>query len=689
MHRRTFVTWVGAILLALASAATAQTPRPMTIVDLLNVPGLSDAELSPDGRQLVYALSTADWERNRRVNHVWRVNVDGSGSVQLTNGTEGESGPAWSPDGSRIAFLARRGSGSEEETQIFLLPNTGGEAIPLGKHPTSVSNITWSPDGRFIYLIAADDKTEEEKAKEEDKDDVFAFDENFKQRHLWRMSLADAKATRITSGDFSVGQYSVSLDGMWIAHHRAPSPLIGDGGKSEVWVMGAAGDNPRQLTRNGVGESGAALSPDNQQLLFLADGSERFEPYFNSKIFLMPGAGGPARLLMGPEAFAIGSARWSADGRSIFFVASSGVRSDLYRYDVARGRQERLTTGDHAISGWRYQAKSGTHLFGMNESANPGDLWTLASTAGAQPVRVTRVFDYLARDYRLPRQEAVQWKGADGVTVEGMLYYPLDYQAGQRYALVVQTHGGPRAADQFGFPSASNYEAVLASKGYFVLQPNYRGSTGYGDAFLRDMVGHYFNQAHLDVMTGVDHLIARGMVDGDRMAKMGWSGGGHMTNKIITFTNRFKAASSGAGAVNWISMYAQSDTRTFRTPWFGGTPWQTNAPIDNYWDSSPLKDIAKVTTPTLVLVGQNDVRVPMPQSVELYRALKSNGVPTRLYVAPREPHGWQELRHRLFKANVELEWFEKWVMGRTYTWEKPPASAAPVAAGGNGDGRGR
>ena len=146
-----------------------------------------------------------------------------------------------------------------------------------------------------------------------------------------------------------------------------------------------------------------------------------------------------------------------------------------------------------------------------------------------------------------------------------------------------------------------------------------------------------------------------------------------MTNKIITHTDRFKAASSGAGAVNWISMYGQSDVRIYRTPWFGGTPWQKDAPIDVYWEHSPLKDIWKVTTPTLVLVGENDIRVPMPQSVELYRALKSNGVPTHLYVAPREPHGWRELRHELFKVNVELDWFEKHALGRDYLWEEAPS----------------
>jgi dipeptidyl aminopeptidase/acylaminoacyl peptidase len=170
---------------------------------------------------------------------------------------------------------------------------------------------------------------------------------------------------------------------------------------------------------------------------------------------------------------------------------------------------------------------------------------------------------------------------------------------------------------------------------------------------------------------------------------MGWSAGGHMTNKIITFTDRFKVASSGAGAANWISMYAQSDHREFRTPWFGGTPWQANAPIDLYWNHSPLKDVAKVKTPTIFLVGQEDPRVPLPQSVEMFRALKSNGVPTHLYVAPREGHGWTELRHRLFKLQIEMEWFEKYIHGRAYGWEavpgeekKEPAKVSTVAGRG-------
>lgn len=654
------------------SAALAQDKRPMSLVDLLEVPNLSDPQVSPDGRQLVYVLGRTDWKANKRIDHLWRVGSDGSGAVQLTYGEEGESSPRWSPDGKWIAFVAKRGE--SKESQIYLLSNSGGEAEPLTKHETSVSSLSWTPDGSAIYFLVPDPKTGEEKEKEKLKDDVYAFDENFKQRHLWRIGISDRTEKRISEGNHSVLSYRLSQDGKKIAFHRAPSPLIDDEKHGEVWVMDAEGRGAVQLTRNGVAENGAELSPDNSQVLFTSDSNERFEPYYNGNIFLVLATGGPARLAIPDLPYDAGQASWSKGGDAIFFVANTGVRSELFRVSLATRKLEQLTRGDHAVGAWRLSTTAGQHVMTIDEPANAGDVWMMPASGQGTPRQVTHVFDYLARDFKLPRQEATQWKGADGVTVEGLVYYPLDYQQGKAYPLVVQTHGGPAASDKFGFGRWSSYTQVLAAKGYAVLKPNYRGSTGYGNDFLRDMVGHYFKNAHLDVMAGVDHLIKLGVADPNRLVKMGWSGGGHMTNKIITYTDRFKAASSGAGAANWISMYAQSDVRTYRTPWFGGTPWQENAPIDLYWEHSPLKYIHKVKTPTIVLVGQEDVRVPPPQSVELYRALKSNGVPTRLYIAPREPHGWQELRHELFKMNVELDWFERHAMGREYTWEKAPAA---------------
>jgi dipeptidyl aminopeptidase/acylaminoacyl peptidase len=643
----------------------------MRIVDLIDLPSIRGPRLSPDGDQLLYVRSEADWTENRAIGHIWRSDIEGGEAMQLTYGERGESSPLWSPDGSHIAFLTRRGD--DEHEQIYLMRTAGGEAWRLTDHPTGVGSIEWSPDGEYLYFLARDEKADEQRASEEKKDDVYAFDENYQQRHLWRVDVTSGEEEPLSEGDYSIGSYRLSRDGNSIALTRAPTPLYDDSDESEVYVMGAEPDaDPRRITDNDVPEGGVELSPDGSQVLFVSSSNEHFEFYYNDNLFVAPATGGPARLLLPEMPYEVFGATWSADGRYVYFVANTGVRQDLFRVDLASERHERLTEGDHSVGGWSYYPKLRRHVFQISERTNPGDVWVLDERRGARPIQVTHLFDDLQDTYLLPRQEAIQWTGADGVMVEGLLFYPLDFQEGRRYPLIVQTHGGPASSDRFGFGSPWDYVQVLTAMGYMVLQPNYRGSTGYGDDFLRDMVGHYFQNAHLDVMAGVDHLIARGLVDGERMGKMGWSAGGHMTNKIITFTDRFKAACSGAGAANWISMYGQSDVRIYRTPWFGGTPWEANAPIDIYWENSPLSDVAKVTTPTIFLVGENDVRVPMPQSVEMFRALEANGVPTHLYVAPREPHGWGELRHRLFKANVELDWFERWVMDRDYEWEKAP-----------------
>ncbi|MYB32329.1 MAG: S9 family peptidase [Acidobacteria bacterium] len=670
MLRSRFFFALSFVLLG-AALASAQAKRPMTIVELIDVPSLGSPRLSPDGSQILFTRTDTDWKKNGRTTHVYRINADGSGEVQLTNGEDGESSPRWSPDGTRVAFLAKRGE--DEHTQIYVMRNRGGEASPLTEHDSSVGSFQFSPDGKHIFFVASDPKSSEEKKKDRLQDDVFAFDEDYKQRHLFRVAAdgdGPQKGKRLTEGDYSVIGFRLSDDGMRIAHHRSVSPLVDNRDEGEVWLMDSDGGNAVQLTDNTVSEFGAQLSPDGAHVMFLSDSSADFETYFNDNIFVLPAAGGAHRVLYEDMPHEVNGARWAPDG-SIYFTANTGVRTELFHGTLDDDAPRALTAGDHSLTGWNFSAAAGKHVFGISNRENNGDLHLLPADGG-DPMKVTSVFDYLAETFELPVQEAVRWKGDDGAEVEGLLYYPLDYQEGQRYPLVVQTHGGPAASDKFGFGRWGSYVQVLTARGWAVFKPNYRGSTGYGDAVLRDMVGHYFRQSHLDVMTGVDHLIELGIADGDRMAKMGWSGGGHMTNKIITHTDRFKAAASGAGAVNWISMYGTSDVRIYRTPWFGGTPWQEDAPIDLYWGHSPLKDIYKVTTPTIVLVGENDVRVPPEQSVELYRALKSNGVDTHLYIAPRAPHGWRELRHQLFKVNVEIDWFERHVRGIEYEWETAP-----------------
>ena len=655
------------IFLFPAIDAAADDRPGMSIVDMLNVPELSSPQLAPDGAAVVYELAEADWKQNKQITHIWRQSVSGGDPVKLTNGKEGESEPRWSPDSKFLAFLAKRGD--DEEAQIYLLNMTGGEALRVTTHGSAVSDITWANDAGSIYFLADVPKTEDEKKKEELQDDVFQFDEDKKHKHLWRVTLGNDEAQKITDGDFTIRSYALSRDGGNILVVRAPQPILNAIFEAELYLIDTDGEHWVQLTDNDHAEQLGELSPNGSSVFYLADVNESGQPYFNNNLFVVPSSGGDAQMLLPDMPYEIDDASWSADGRSIFFIANTGVRTDLFSVNVDSGEYERLSEGDHAIGDWQYLPDLNAHVSSLSTADNPGDVWQIRDGKFS---RLTRIFDTLAEEYFLPRQEAISWRGADGVTVEGLLYYPRDFEEGKRYPLAVQTHGGPASSDKFRYPGTGSYMQILTDRGWLVFRPNYRGSVGYGDAFLRNMVGHYFDQAHLDVMTGVDHLIESGIADPQRMIKMGWSGGGHMTNKIITHTDRFKAASSGAGAANWISMYGQTDIRIHRENWFGGSPWVKDAPIEKFWEASALREVWKVKTPTLVLVGEKDERVPAPQSVELYRALMANGVDTHLYIAPREPHGWKELRHRLFKVNVELEWFDRHALGRDYEWEMAP-----------------
>lgn len=646
--------------------------RNMSLVDILNIPKLSSVKISPDGNSILYLLAESDWKKNKQISHIYKINTDGTNRVKLTNGEKGEKNPIWSPDSEKIAFVARR---SEFKTnQIYVINSSGGEANLLSNHETSVSSIRWSKGGKYIYFLASDPKSKIEKEKKKLKDDVYEFDNNYKQKHLWKISISDQIETKLTDGNFSINSYEFSKDGEYISIRKSNSPLREDADHSEIWIMNKSGGDLARITKNNVPESNPQISPDNNTILFLADANEKFEYYYEKNLFISNIDEISIKMLLPDFHHEILDSKWSTSGKFIFIHANLGVHTQLFKYDLSTNQLEQLTEGNHAIKSWQYLSSKNLHIFQLTNQNNPGDVWILDEKTSKKPYRVTNEYKYLAESFNIPKQEVVSWKGEDGTLVEGLLTYPINYEKGKKYPLNVQTHGGPRSSDKFGIWRWRTYIPFFASQGYFVLAPNYRGSTGYGDEFLRDMVGNYFNQSHLDVIAGAKHLVNQGLVDSTMMVKSGWSAGGHMTNKIITFTNIFKAASSGAGAFNWISMYGQSDTRKQRTDWFGGTPWEKEAPIDSYIKSSPLNEIWKANTPTIIFVGQEDPRVPMPQSVELYRGLKQNNVPTKLYIAPRAKHGWNELRHRLFKMNSEFEWFEKYARNKDFTWEIAPAN---------------
>jgi dipeptidyl aminopeptidase/acylaminoacyl peptidase len=678
--RRRAIATLAAGVAALAPL-DAQPRKPISIVELAEVPRILSPALSPDGRMLAYMLSRADWRAGRLIWNLWRQDTGGGAPVQLTFAETGDIpvGLRWSPDGKSLLFL-RAG-------QISLLPAAGGESRVLSRHATGVSAPSWTPDGTAIFFLAFDPQSPEERERARLRDDVYAFDEDYRHRHLWKIAVATGEETQVTKGTFSVIDYKLSPDGTRIAVKQAPSPLEEDGVRSEIWFMDANGGNSRALTSNQVEESGLDISPDNAQVLFVSEAGPRLEPYYPFSLFVVPSSGGAVRAVLPDYRYTVEQAVWSPRGaesvggrspeqRSILATVNMGVHTQLFEIEPESARTRQLTDGQHYIApGWSAVGSAGKLVFQVDEPTRFGDVWTLAiGDAPATPQRITGHFDNLERSGALPRQEKVEWKAADGQTIEGLLFYPLDYQAGRRYPLVVQLHSGPMVSDNFGGGPGLvlQYFPVLTGKGYAVLRPNFRGSSGYGAAFYRDVNNGYFNNMASDVISGVDHVVEAGIADPDRLIVMGWSAGGTLVNKLVTMTNRFKAASAGAGIANWISLYGQTDNTSFRRTWFGGTPWRKNAEIDRFWNSSPLKDVANVKTPLLLFAGENDARVPMAQSIEMYRALKSHNVPTHFYVGPREGHQWAELRHLLFKANAEIGWFEQHAMGRSYLPEKAP-----------------
>jgi dipeptidyl aminopeptidase/acylaminoacyl peptidase len=290
------------------------------------------------------------------------------------------------------------------------------------------------------------------------------------------------------------------------------------------------------------------------------------------------------------------------------------------------------------------------------------------------------------RGFLLGEETEIAWTSKDGSEVGGVLLKPVGYQPGQRYPLIVAIHGGPAGADVLGFNGGYGAQ-VYAGAGYAVLRPNYRGSTNYGVKHKTGIVGNYFPPGFDDIMAGVDHLIAEGIVDGDRMGALGWSAGGHWSNWILTHTDRFKAISSGAGTSNWISMYAQSDVQRNRQYYLGDKlPYDD---FDAYWNQSPLKYIRNAETPTMIHVVEGDPRVPSPQSVELHMALKKIGVPTELFMYPGQTHGIPDPRNQLVKAVSEMAWMDYYVRGQgeKFAWRdvlktlEEPKAEKPAEAG--------
>ena len=729
VQRSLLVRGLAAIcVLSTAAAAQSGAKRAMEWIDVQQMRNAGGATVSPDGRWVLYTLSTPDWKQARRQTDIYLVSTSTgvASTKQMTYTTDkNEAQPRWSRDGSFFVFASNREApasassrnqlyvmrpdggearritdaadgvstfafdrqgrwlvyraGKTDEEQLYALPVAGidsAKPVQLSRHPTGVGLWRWAPDGKRIYFVTADTVDKDEKLRMEKRFDVAIRNMETPLSSLWALDV-DARRTQRLTRDTSivVSNFTISDDSRWVAFtgtsaNRYQRNITEQGINGDQYLLDATTGNIERLTNNReVGESLASFSPDSRWIAFSASDDMTRYNMKNRRVYLrrVDDRGGQWRKLGQSFDGDVAVDFWSRDGKTIYFGEGVKATNQLLALDVERNTVRPVTNEPASVS-VNHDEETGHTLVQYSDPKTPSTIFSVASLAQiANRATWKQLTDAnpQVRSFALGETEEITWRSADGKMVGGVLTRPVGYQPGVRYPLVVSIHGGPAAADVLNF---SNTAQVYAGAGYAVLQPNYRGSTNYGEAHKTDIVGNYFQKGYEDIMTGVDHLIAQGLVDSTKMGVFGWSAGGHWSNWILTHTNRFKAISSGAGTSNWISMYAQSDVQRNRQHYLGDKlPYDD---FDAYWNQSPLKYIKNARTPTMIHVVKGDPRVPSPQSEELHMALKRLGVPTELYVYPGQSHGIPDARNQFVKATSEMAWMDYYVRGkgRKFAW---------------------
>lgn len=616
--------------------------------------------LSPDGRLIAYVVRdpvmTSD--RSEYLSHIRVAAADRSRSVQFTRGERSATNPRFSPDGRHLAFTSSRSG----RNQVWVMPVDGGEAEQVTDADPGVGAFDWSPDGSRIAYVMNDPKTEEEKAAEREKRDVIVADQDFKFGHIYVVPFAaDAEgkreATRVTTGEFHVQSFDWSPDGGRIVFAHATDPRINTGRlNGSISIVDVASGTVTALVSGGGVHSRPAYSPNGRQVAFVSTGAQ-IEPVGLGDVYIVDAAGGtPRRLADSPDRNA-NLLGWSADGRNVHVLESVGTERHIIALPVEGGGARALTSGAGVVGSPSFSRDGGHMAFTFESSAVPPDVHV---SPVARP-RMTRVSDVHANvpRPRLGRTELVTWKSKDGRwDIEGLLTYPVDYQPGRQYPLILSVHGGPAGVYSQSFtggPSIYKIQ-VFAQEGYATLRPNPRGSTGYGRDFRYDNVRDWGYGDYDDLMAGVDRAIEMGVAHPDSLLLMGWSYGGYMTSFAVTRTDRFKAASMGAGLPNLISMTTTTDIPDYLVGHMGAEFWDDT---ETYQKHSAMYRIANVTTPTQVIHGERDLRVPFTQGQEFYVALQRRGVPTEFVILPRTPHSPQEPRLLMEVTPRILSWFER------------------------------
>ena len=647
----------------MSSSATDQATQPEhaplgyeEIVDRL-IP--SEPRISPDGTLVAFTVATRGKKGDHPERAIW-LSRNGEPATRFSGGESNDHDIRWSPDGTRLLFLSNRKD--KEKDGLYLVPVTGGEAQRLGELEGNLSSPEWAPDGKTIAVLRADEDSEDEqKRKKEDKDDPVVFEEDAHNVRLWRVDVESGKARCLTFGKRSVWSFAWTPDGTKIVFVTTPLNAINTIFlKTQLWQMPADGGIATLIGEfRPIPASPVVREVAGQQVVALSASDHRNDP--SSSVWTIPLAGGQAVNRL-PRYNGVVQAMiadpTSADGLIVLVV--EGTHGRLYRFSAGDGDLVSITPDSLSATGTILSAPTiandgKTLACVWSSSDQPEEVYGV--NAGGQSTALTSFGDAF-RD-RLAPGEVVQWTSPDGVTVEGVLIHPRGYEEGNRYPLLVQIHGGPswQWEDRANL-NWHDWGQMLASRGYAVLLPNPRGSTGYGSDFeklLQDDVGGGESR---DLIAGAEAMVERGIADPERLAIGGWSWGGYLTAWTITQTHMFKAAIMGAGLANLISDHGAGDIPEANTAFYPGHPYTH---WDIYADRSPLRAVTNVTTPTLILHGDNDARVSPTQGLEYYRALQVLGVPVRFVRYPREGHGIQERNHQLDLMRRIVDWLDKYV----------------------------
>lgn len=683
---------IAAAALLLAPAAFAEpAKRAITIDDLFALQEVGDPRVSPDGRWIAYTVTTTDLEKDKSATRLWMVPAAGGEPIAMTARGYSASSPRWSPDGKYLSFLAKRSESgedkkeSEDKVQVWALNRLGGEAQQLTRVKQGVSGYEWSPDGKRLLLSITDARPWEltEDPKDDEKPRPFVVDRlQFKQdyegyldryrTHLYVFDVGEggsaAPPRQITSGDFDDSAPAWSPDGKRVAFvsNRSAEP---DGNpNTDLWIVAAdntdKGATLLQVTKNPREDASPAWSPDGKSLVYTTVTADLSVLWYATEQLAIVGADGTnPRTLLDDLDRNVMSPRFSADGASIWLLIEDSGEQQLASVPVAGGSAARKVTrhvsGQDVVQG--FDVGGGTVALLLSRPDVPGDLFTFAN---GKAKRITSVNDDLLAKIALSPPEKIRYPSADGTTIEAFLYKPIGFDAAMKYPMILHPHGGPTSQYDWSF----DYTAQLwAANGYLVLQPNPRGSSGYGQAFAYALFAKWGVPDFEDVMAGVDAVIARGIADPEKLGVGGWSYGGILTNYVITKSTRFKAAVSGASEALYRANYGHDQYQLWWETELG-LPWEHAA----LWESlSPFNDVARITTPTLWIGGAEDWNVPILNSEQMYQAMKRLGRETKLVVYPGEHHGIRKPSFQKDRDQRFLGWFDKYIKGVERTWDEP------------------